>query len=67
VTDETGAIRLRNCPFHALANMHRALVCGTNLAIAEGLIRGSGAMTVTPVLDSQPGLCCVVFVPDTEK
>lgn len=67
VTDETGAIRLRNCPFDALADSHRPLVCGTNLAIAEGMTRGSGATTVRPVLDFQPGLCCVVFVPDTER
>ena len=65
VTDQTGAIRLRNCPFDAVAEVHRPLVCGTNLAIAEGLRRGSGTTTVRPVLDFQPGLCCVVFVPDT--
>jgi predicted ArsR family transcriptional regulator len=64
VTDDTGAIRLRNCPFHAVASEHRSLVCGTNLAIAEGMIRGSGADTVRPVLDFQPGHCCVVFVPE---
>ena len=64
VTDKTGAIRLRNCPFDALADAHRPLMCGTNLAIAEGITRGSGATTVQPILDSQPGRCCVVFVPD---
>ena len=62
-TDQTGAIRLRNCPFDALTDMHRPLVCGTNVAIAEGLTRGSGATTVRPILDFQPGYCCVVFVP----
>lgn len=67
VTDNTGAIRLRNCPFDALAHAHRPLVCGTNLAIAEGITRGAGATTVRAVLDFQPGLCCVVFVPDTER
>jgi predicted ArsR family transcriptional regulator len=67
VTDQTGTIRLRNCPFDALADVHRQLVCGTNLAIAEGFARGSGATTIRPVLDFQPGLCCVVFVPDTQR
>jgi predicted ArsR family transcriptional regulator len=66
VTDKEGVIRLRNCPFDALADTHRPLVCGTNLAIAEGMTRGSGATTVRPVLDFRPGLCCVVFVPDTD-
>jgi predicted ArsR family transcriptional regulator len=67
VTDEAGAVRLRNCPFDALAGEHRSLVCGTNLAIAEGIARGSGATTLRPVLDFQPGLCCVAFLPDTER
>jgi predicted ArsR family transcriptional regulator len=67
VTDDTGAIRLRNCPFHAVASEHRSLVCGTNLAIAEGLTRASGVTTVRPVLDFQPGHCCVVFVPEPER
>ncbi|HEY6597657.1 MAG TPA: helix-turn-helix domain-containing protein [Asanoa sp.] len=67
VTDKTGTIRLRNCPFDAVANAHRPLVCGTNLAIADGLRRGSGAVTLRPVLDVQPGLCCVVFVPNPDR
>ena len=67
VTVEAGAIHLRNCPFAALADAHRPLVCGTNLALAEGIIRGSGATTVRPVLDFQPDLCCVAFVPDTDR
>jgi predicted ArsR family transcriptional regulator len=67
VTDKTGVTRLRNCPFDALTDTHRQLVCGTNLAIAEGITRGSGATTVRPVQDFQPGLCCVTFLPDTER
>jgi predicted ArsR family transcriptional regulator len=64
VADKSGTVRLRNCPFDALASAHRPLVCGTNLAMAEGLLRGAGATTLRPVLDAQPGSCCVVFVPD---
>jgi predicted ArsR family transcriptional regulator len=60
--DETGTIRLANCPFHALAQEHRPLVCGTNLAIAEGITRGAGTTSVRPVLDPKPGTCCVAFV-----
>ena len=63
VTDQDGAIRLRNCPFEALASAYRPLVCGTNLALAEGVLRGAGATAVRPVLDYQPDWCCVVFVP----
>lgn len=61
--DEAGAIRLLNCPFHALVEEHRPLVCGTNLALAEGLARGAGVTDMQPVLDSQPGYCCVSFRP----
>jgi len=64
VTDETGAVSLRNCPFDALANEHRPLVCGTNLAIAEGIVRGAGATAIRPVLAYRPGHCCITFVPD---
>ena len=64
VIDRTGTIRLRNCPFDALVDSHRALVCGTNLAMAEGLAAGAGISDVRPVLDPQPGYCCVAFVPD---
>jgi predicted ArsR family transcriptional regulator len=66
VTDQTGTIRLRNCPFDALVESHRTLVCGTNLAMAEGIASGSGITGVRPVLDPQPGYCCVAFVPDAD-
>ncbi len=66
VTDETGTIRLRNCPFDALVDAHQALVCGTNLAMAEGIVSGSGSIGMHPVLDRQPGYCCVAFVRDAE-
>ncbi|MGH2379656.1 MAG: helix-turn-helix transcriptional regulator [Candidatus Limnocylindria bacterium] len=66
MTDETGTIRLRNCPFDALVDTHRPLVCGTNLAVAEGIAAGAGASDVRAVLDPQPGMCCVAFVPATE-
>lgn len=61
--DERGTIRLRNCPFDALVDRHRPLVCGTNLAFAQGLARSVGSTGFEPVLDPQPGYCCVAFVP----
>ena len=66
VTDRTGTIRLRNCPFDALVDSHRTLVCGTNLAMAEGVVDGAGVSGVRAVLDPQPGYCCVAFVPERE-
>jgi predicted ArsR family transcriptional regulator len=61
ITDAHGTVRLRNCPFDALADAHRSLVCGTNLAMAEGIVAGVGATDLKPVLDRQPGFCCVAF------
>jgi predicted ArsR family transcriptional regulator len=56
-----GAIRLRNCPFHHLAEQDRQTVCGMNLALVEGLATGLGAAGLRPVLDPQPGHCCVAI------
>ena len=60
-TERDGAIRLRNCPFDALVDEHRTLVCGTNVAMAAGIVEGAGADELIPVLDAQPGFCCVTF------
>ena len=56
-----GVIRLRNCPFHQLAEQHRDVVCGMNLALVEGLVAGLGADGWHPVLDPGPGRCCVAI------
>jgi predicted ArsR family transcriptional regulator len=54
-------IRLRNCPFDAIAKDHTALVCGMNLALAEGLVAGLGAEGIDVRLDPLPGACCVAL------
>jgi predicted ArsR family transcriptional regulator len=56
-----GVIRLRNCPFHQLAEQHRELVCGMNLALVEGLVEGLRADGWHPALDPRPGQCCVAI------
>ena len=56
----SGEIRLDNCPFHALVDDHRALTCGMNLAIADGLLDGLGVRAAAR-LDPQPGGCCVAI------
>ena len=58
---EDGVIRLRNCPFHQLAEHHRDIVCGMNLELIEGIVAGLGAARARPVLDPQPGHCCVAI------
>jgi predicted ArsR family transcriptional regulator len=54
-----GTVVLHNCPFHALATRHRALVCGVNLAFLGGLIDGLGLAGLAAVLAPAPGSCCV--------
>lgn len=57
----SGEIRLENCPFHTLVDEHRPLVCGMNLALIEGMIRGLGARRVAARTDRRPEQCCVVI------
>ena len=52
-------IRLRNCPFQALACEHTETVCGMNLALIEGVVEGLQLPSVKPVLAPEPGQCCV--------
>jgi predicted ArsR family transcriptional regulator len=57
----SGEIRLNNCPFQALVDEHRRLICGMNLALVEGLISGLGAQLVAARIDPPPERCCVVI------
>jgi predicted ArsR family transcriptional regulator len=57
-----GDIRLRNCPFDRLAEQHRDLVCGANLAFGEGVVeRLALGDQVEARLSPRPGECCVAF------
>ncbi|MFH8840485.1 helix-turn-helix transcriptional regulator [Streptomyces sp. NPDC017868] len=53
-----GAVRMRNCPFHAVAESFPPLVCGMNLALLEGLLGTEGPVRAR--MDARPGECCVV-------
>jgi predicted ArsR family transcriptional regulator len=57
----SGEIRFANCPFHALVDDHRDLVCGMNLALATGILDGLGDERLNATLDPQPGQCCVAI------
>lgn len=61
VNDKTTVIRLRNCPFHHLAERNRELVCGMNLSLIGGVVAGLRLPDWQPVLDPQPGHCCVAI------
>jgi predicted ArsR family transcriptional regulator len=60
---EGGCVRLRNCPFHALAEQDRDLVCHMNEQLVDGVVRGLGNDTVRVDLDPVPGECCVRLQP----
>lgn len=54
-----GEITLVNCPFHALAQEHTALVCGMNEALVTGVLEGVAATEWDAVLEPDPEHCCV--------
>jgi len=57
---EDGHIKLRNCPFHQLAQEFPPLVCGMNLALLNGLAQG-GKWKAKPQMRPEKGYCCVVL------
>jgi predicted ArsR family transcriptional regulator len=64
---DDGVIRLGNCPFRQLADDHRDLVCGMNLALIDGLVAGlGGGAQLRPALAPEPGHCCVIIGPGPE-
>ena len=57
---EGADIALANCPFHALAERHRPLVCGMNLDLLSGVAEGLDAEErLAPRLQPEDGMCCV--------
>ena len=58
---EDGSLRLRSCPFHAVARHAPELVCRMNREFIEGIVRGIGNQTLEAALEPTPGQCCVVL------
>ena len=56
-----GEVRLRNCPFDAVAAEARVLVCGMNLALVRGLVAGAGVRRVRARSAPEAGACCVAL------
>jgi predicted ArsR family transcriptional regulator len=59
-TDESGTIRLRNCPFRALADIAPDLVCGMNRELVGGVFAGLGLDAAGVTLGGASGDCCVI-------
>jgi predicted ArsR family transcriptional regulator len=58
-----GQVVLRNCPFHALAERHRELVCAMNRAFVDGVLTGLGTTELTAWPTAEPDRCCVTVRP----
>ena len=58
-----GRITLLNCPFHELAESHRALMCSVNLELIGGLLDGRPETGLGAALEPAPGRCCVTVRP----
>jgi predicted ArsR family transcriptional regulator len=56
---ESARLILRNCPFHALAQRQRDLVCGISHSFVSGFLRGLGAEHLTAHLAPREDACCV--------
>lgn len=59
--EQPGVVRLRNCPFHPLAQREPELVCAVNHAFLSGMLAGMQARGVDAVLDPRPNECCVAL------
>jgi len=56
-----GDVVLCNCPYRPIAEAHRDVTCGMNVAWAEGVVEGLGDPTIVPRFTPTPGRCCVTF------
>ncbi|HEX2193278.1 MAG TPA: transcriptional regulator [Acidimicrobiales bacterium] len=64
---EGRTVRLGNCPFHALSETHRELVCGMNLALLQGVVEGMEGSDLEARSDARPGECCVAVALKAKK
>lgn len=60
---QDGGVVLDNCPFHALAIRHPALICGLNREFVAGLLSGLDCAVLRAELQPRPGGCCVRLRP----
>jgi predicted ArsR family transcriptional regulator len=58
---DDGVVRMRNCPFHAVAQRQPEVVCEMNHALLRGLIDGLGTSGLSAALEPGPGRCCVAL------
>lgn len=59
--DEPGVLRLRNCPFHAVAQRQPEVICEMNLALLRGVVEALDDPALAAALEPAPGRCCVAL------
>ena len=64
---DEGSVRLRSCPFHALAEQNREIVCDLNRELVDGIVSGLGNETVEVASAPRPGQCCVQLRPSPAR
>lgn len=57
--EDSGDLRLANCPFDAVVDVAPALVCDANVRLVDGLLDGLGATALTARLVGPCEGCCV--------
>jgi predicted ArsR family transcriptional regulator len=56
--DESGDVRLRNCPFDPLSRVYTPVVCGVTDAMLNGVVEGVGAKRLTVSREMHADRCC---------
>jgi len=59
--DGPGVLRLRNCPFHAVAQRQPEVICEMNLALLRGVAEALDDPALAAALEPAPGRCCVAL------
>jgi predicted ArsR family transcriptional regulator len=50
---------MRSCPYHALAERSRDVVCHLNVELIKGVVDGLGNRTLDVAFEPTSGECCV--------
>lgn len=66
-TEPDDTIRLRNCPFDALAGEYPETMCRLNLDLLRGMLEGLGATHLEARPRPRSGACCVELVPTSAR
>jgi predicted ArsR family transcriptional regulator len=56
---EKGVVRLKNCPFHHLAQQAPEFICAMNRQFVDGIAKGLGNDSLQVLLEPSPTECCV--------